>query len=310
VEGALTSFENSFDILAIQDWFKGNSHIPIGIAICYVAFVFFGPRLMKNQRPLRLKPLFASWNLLLSLFSVVGALRLIPALAASALFDPTRGLGYTMCAAPLQWVKQPEAVWVGLFVMSKVPELLDTVFLVARKKPVIFLHWYHHTTVMLFCWHSLATMSAPGIWFASMNFFVHSVMYGYYFATNVGLYRYVRPVAPVITTLQILQMVGGTLIVLKCAWEKAVVGSVCHIDSTNLVMGLGMYLSYFTLFALFFAKKYLFCGPAAASMEGGSGKGAISNLAQSQPLLKKQQQQQQQYEFSDGHKVSVVEERG
>jgi hypothetical protein len=33
-------------------------------------------------------------------------------------------------------------LWVFVFTASKVPELLDTMFLVLRKKPVILLHWY------------------------------------------------------------------------------------------------------------------------------------------------------------------------
>ena len=36
-----------------------------------------------------------------------------------------------------------------MFIYSKLPELFDTVFLVLRKKPVIFLHWFHHVTVGL-----------------------------------------------------------------------------------------------------------------------------------------------------------------
>lgn len=32
-------------------------------------------------------------------------------------------------------------MWVLIFCASKAPELLDTVFLVLRKKPVIVLHW-------------------------------------------------------------------------------------------------------------------------------------------------------------------------
>jgi elongation of very long chain fatty acids protein 6 len=35
---------------------------------------------------------------------------------------------------------------VGLFIYSKIPELMDTVFLVLQKKRVIFLAWFHHTT--------------------------------------------------------------------------------------------------------------------------------------------------------------------
>ena len=31
--------------------------------------------------------------------------------------------------------------WTFMFVMSKVPELGDTIFIVLRKQPLIFLHW-------------------------------------------------------------------------------------------------------------------------------------------------------------------------
>merc|ERR1719316_443993 len=99
----------------------------------------------------------------------------------------------------------------AFFVYSKIPELLDTVFLVLRKKPVIFLHWFHHLTVLLYCWHAFDNLVAPGLWFASMNFSVHSVMYFYFFMTNVGFYKAVQPLAPLITTIQILQMVGGII---------------------------------------------------------------------------------------------------
>lgn len=44
-----------------------------------------------------------------------------------------------------QWITQ----WNSVFVISKLVELGDTVFLWLDKKPVKFLHWFHHATVLL-----------------------------------------------------------------------------------------------------------------------------------------------------------------
>ena len=53
--------------------------------------------------------------------------------------------GTTMWAAP-----RAGTFWQLMFMWSKFPELLDTVLLVLRGRPVIFLHWYHHVTVLLY----------------------------------------------------------------------------------------------------------------------------------------------------------------
>jgi hypothetical protein len=67
-------------------------------------------------------------------------------------------------------------LWVQLFILSKIPELIDTVFIVQRKRPLIFLHWYHHVTVLLYCWHSYATEASQALYFVAMNYSVHAVM--------------------------------------------------------------------------------------------------------------------------------------
>ena len=57
--------------------------------------------------------------------------------------------------------------------VPQIPELGDTVFVVLRKKPLIFLHWYHHVTVLLYCWHSYYEQTTYGLYFICMNYTVH-----------------------------------------------------------------------------------------------------------------------------------------
>jgi len=141
-----------------------------------------------------------------------------------------------------------------MFVLSKVPELGDTVFIVLRKQKLIFLHWYHHVTVLVYCWYSFSEYTAPARWFVVMNFVVHSLMYSYY-ALKAMRIRVARSVAMVITSLQLLQMVVGCL-VNYTAFTFKTKGMSCGVSETNLRLSLLMYSSYFILFARFFYNAY------------------------------------------------------
>jgi hypothetical protein len=37
-------------------------------------------------------------------------------------------------------------------VVGRFAELIDTAFLVLRKRTVNLLHWYHHASVLYYCW--------------------------------------------------------------------------------------------------------------------------------------------------------------
>ena len=64
-------------------------------------------------------------------------------------------------------------------------ELIDTYFILIHKKPLILLHWYHHISVLAYCWHSYVTKAPAGIVFCVMNYAVHAIMYFYYFLMAV-----------------------------------------------------------------------------------------------------------------------------
>ena len=138
--------------------------------------------------------------------------------------------------------------------MSKVPELLDTAFIVLRKQRLIFLHWYHHATVLMYTWYSFAGYTASGRWFISMNFTVHALMYTYYMLRAMKVHV-PRTLAMLITVAQIAQMFLGIVVNVRTA--KALGdGSVCSVTKRNITVSLLMYATYFMLFVNFFISAY------------------------------------------------------
>merc|ERR1712050_563241 len=193
------------------------------------------------------------WNLSLSLFSWCGVAACVPVMGHS-LWE--HGLYFTTCA-PASWYGSGwSGVFVALFIYSKIAELMDTVLLLLAGKPVIALQWWHHSTVLLYCWHSYSVRIATGLWFAAMNYSVHSVMYGY-FATAATKYRkYVAPFAIFITLGQLAQMLVGMFVTIKAVMYQDQ-GHECHVNKTNSVLGLTMYFSYFVLFGKLFVDNYV-----------------------------------------------------
>ena len=77
----------------------------------------------------------------------------------------------------------------------------------------------------------------------------------------------VRPIAPLITGFQILQMVIGTCVVIYTGYMHETGARPCHIDDTTARSGLIMYGSYLILFADLFRKNYL--GKGKRGAKGG-----------------------------------------
>jgi hypothetical protein len=208
--------------------------------------------------------LLIGWNLGLTSFSM-----LMLAGLAKGILETIRKRG------AFTWICDGEATWhepgVGLysfiFLLSKFPELFDTAFLVVRGKEVKFLHWYHHMSVLLYCWFVSQT-KYPATSFAVINAFVHSIMYYYFFRMAQGI----RPkFAKIVTQIQLAQMalgLGITLVFMAVHYQYPSCNGGKTIHGRGLlytcwgVTG-GMYLSYFVLFAVFYLEKY--CHPKGDS---------------------------------------------
>lgn len=166
--------------------------------------------------------------------------------------------------------------WTWLFVLSKLPELGDTIFIVLRKQPLIFLHWYHHITVLIYSWFSYTEYTSSARWFIVMNYCVHSVMYSYYALRAMG-YKPPRFIPMVITSMQLTQMiVGCTINLWAYDYLQTVNSSACHISPINIKLSIAMYFSYFVLFARFFYIAYL--APNARKGRQAFNNGVQQNL--------------------------------
>jgi hypothetical protein len=248
-------FERNFKALPAVTWAGKNWQLSIAIVIIYLMGIQIGTAYVARMKvPFDLKYPLAVWNAFLCVFSFIGMVKTVPVLILSLL---TNTYEHTVCAdGLLTWGDGTTGFWVFLFIFSKIPELFDTMFIVLRRKPLIFLHWYHHVTVLLFCWNSYSSTAASGLYFVAMNYSVHAIMYGYYCLQALNMVPKWFPTI-IITMSQIAQMFVGTFV---CAsgWYYLYTGADCKNDLTNLIAGALMYGSYLYLFCDFAVKRYLF----------------------------------------------------
>ena len=117
-------------------WVTNNWHLSIVYALIYIVAVFSGQRLMKNRQKFEMRQALVAWNFVLAGFSIIGAIRIWPDFVYAI---ATKGLQYSYCNP--DYTYGVSGCWAWLFILSKVPELVDTLFIVLRKQELIFLHW-------------------------------------------------------------------------------------------------------------------------------------------------------------------------
>mmetsp|Transcript_17218 Transcript_17218/g.20658 ORF Transcript_17218/g.20658 Transcript_17218/m.20658 type:complete len:310 (-) Transcript_17218:220-1149(-) len=252
-----SSHELNYDPVPVRDWMKDRPIIPIAAIIAYGLFCYFGQAYFKDRKAWSWRTALSFWNLGLSTFSLIGFMRTAPMLLHNL---QHWSLEQNICNEPeSMYGSGSSGLWVQLFVLSKFPELFDTLFIVIHKKPLIFLHWYHHITVLLYCWHSYVTSAPPGIFFVVMNYGVHAIMYFYYFLMAVKL----KPKwmnAMVITVAQISQMVVGVAVTVLGFYysdkHSKLNDDGCLVKTENNVAAFVMYGSYLFLFLQFFVARY------------------------------------------------------
>ncbi|NXH14229.1 ELOV6 protein, partial [Bucco capensis] len=243
-------FEKNFNEREAKEWMQENWHKSIFFAAGYLILIFGLQHLMRERRAFQLRVPLVLWSLSLALFSAIGAFRVWKHMAWVL---STKGFKYSVCTRSF-YIHPSTKLWAYLFVLSKLLELGDTVFIVLRKKKLIFLHWFHHTTTLVVAWYSYKEMVAGGTWPGTLNFSIHTIMYLYYTMRAAG-FQVPRGISMAITMSQVLQILIYVILnVFIIFWKD---DKVCHTTWTVVLLTSVLYASILVLFCNFFFQTYL-----------------------------------------------------
>ena len=160
-------------------WFVRNGMLPsvIIVSAYLVLTMVLLPKYMASREPMRLRLTMLCYNISMCIANMYFAMW------AFVLYR--FGQEWFNFVAPSQYDTSPQQMqtiqFMYIYMISKYIDLLDTFFLVLRKKSLTFLHLYHHAIVPIISIISFIlhpTSNPVGI-FAFFNSIVHSLIYVY-----------------------------------------------------------------------------------------------------------------------------------
>lgn len=152
-----------------------------GIALLYLAFVFFGSKIMSIKQ----KPFKEELYPYKFVYNVVQVMLCSYMCIEAGLQAYKNGYTLTPCV-PFNVSNPPMGDVLYIFYLSKILDFLDTVFIILSQKwdQLSFLHVYHHTSIFLFYWLNLNVGYDGDVYLTIvLNGFIHTIMYTYYFVS-------------------------------------------------------------------------------------------------------------------------------
>ncbi|KAK0402798.1 hypothetical protein QR680_016538 [Steinernema hermaphroditum] len=231
-----------------------SDFLPYSLAasLVYIVVVFSLQRLMLNRKPFSLKWPLVFWNAGLAVFSVLGSYYSTVDVIEMAMEHSSLSATYCLLGTAMTG---KNGFWGYLFTLSKLAEFGDTLFIVLRKKPLIFLHYYHHVVTLNFTVFGYAGNNAFTVWLLWLNYLVHSVMYLYYMLSAMGI-QPPRAISKTITCMQLAQFAISLFFFAHIGYLKYFYG-LCDFHTSAYVIGVVMEISYVILFAQFFHNAYV-----------------------------------------------------
>ncbi|XGW31216.1 hypothetical protein V3C99_009852 [Haemonchus contortus] len=173
------------------------------LAIAYIITIFSIKYYMKDRKAYDLQLPLNIWNGILAVFSALGFLYTFPTFL-NVIYN--KGISYTYTHISEVYTDKTSGYWVLLWVLSKIPELVDTIFIVLRKRPLMFMHWYHHALTGYYAIVNYHEDNAHMFWVVWMNYAIHAAMYSYYLLRSLRI-QVPAQIAQIITTSQMIQFI-------------------------------------------------------------------------------------------------------
>lgn len=188
---------------------------------------------------------------------------------------------YSICS-PGAWTMRMETFYIINYYI-KYWELLDTIFMVFKEKPLTFLHVYHHSATALLCYSQLQGKTSVSWVVICLNLAVHVLMYAYYALTSMGIRC---PWKKMVTVSQIVQFIIDLFVVYFASWNywayhkwnmPNLSYGTCSGEETAALSGMGVLSSYLVLFVIFYRNTYKkkqagVSGKPAAAVTNGKAK--------------------------------------
>lgn len=229
--------------------------VPAIATLLYICMVQFLPMLMHNRQPVNMTTVMLIHNYILSTGSLVATIAIAREIIPIGLAALPNGdtLTQVVCDPNHSHSSTPLYFWYFVFYLSKMYEFIDTLILILRKKPLIFLHVYHHIITLALCWLMLDDRMAIQ-WLSSMaNTLIHTFMYYFYACQSLGLDVWWKRY---LTSAQIYQFIIGNVGNASWAYFRLYLGLDCSGSWLGFFSGIGVIASFLILFIQFYKRSY------------------------------------------------------
>ncbi|KAI0735156.1 elongase of fatty acids ELO [Earliella scabrosa] len=224
--------------------------------VAYLVIIFGIQAWMKDKQPLKLQFLFRLHNAFLSSGSLLLVLLIMEEVLPKVY---QHGVFWGLCNVGM-WSERLEFYYMINYYFKYI-ELIDTMFLALKKKPLAFLHVFHHSATAYLCYTQLNGKTSVQWVVISINLVVHVIMYYYYWATAGGARIWWKKY---LTTFQIVQFIIDLFVVYFATYsyyaanyfpDLPTLGS-CAGTEQAAVFGCALLTSYLLLFIQFYIQTY------------------------------------------------------